>query len=298
MDGDRRAGGDEAFRASASGILVPGRPVTHRPDAYDEWGFELLLAMQTRHFWFRGRHRYLYRAFRAAAARLSRRDLSAVDLGGGCGGWVRYLAARGPGPVRELALADSSLRALQLADGVVPPEVTRYQVDLLDLPWRQRWDVAFLLDTLEHIEDDTRVLGEIRGALRPGGLLFVTTPAFPALWSYNDEVAGHRRRYTKRTIRALAAGAGLDLVHASYFMFLLSPLLAASRLGRTPRARSLTRDEMRALVRRTHRVPPAAVNETLAAIFAVETALARWVPFPGGTSLLGIFRNAGDGSLA
>ena len=32
-------------------------------------------------------------------------------------------------------------------------------------------------------------------ALKSGGLLFVTAPAFRQFWSYNDELVHHLRRY-------------------------------------------------------------------------------------------------------
>jgi hypothetical protein len=43
---------------------------------------------------------------------------------------------------KELALADSSNKALQLAKPLLPLATLRYQIDLLDLRWRDRWDVA------------------------------------------------------------------------------------------------------------------------------------------------------------
>ena len=45
--------------------------------------------------------------------------LQAIDMGGGCGGWLAYLHARAPGMLQQLALGDSSLRALTLAGPVV-----------------------------------------------------------------------------------------------------------------------------------------------------------------------------------
>jgi len=36
------------------------------------------------------------------------------------------------------------------ADGI-------HQIDLMNLGWRERWDVAFLLDVIEHLPDDVGV---------------------------------------------------------------------------------------------------------------------------------------------
>jgi 2-polyprenyl-3-methyl-5-hydroxy-6-metoxy-1,4-benzoquinol methylase len=118
------------------------------------------------------------------------------------------LQDRLPGPFGELALSDSSARELELAGPIVGEEVKRYQTDLLRLGWENRWDVAFLLDVLEHIPEHAEVLNQIARALKPGGLLFVTTPALPFFWSYNDEMAHHVRRYTKNDFARLAGSSG------------------------------------------------------------------------------------------
>jgi SAM-dependent methyltransferase len=212
-----------------------------------------------------------------------------VDLGGGCGGWVHYLQQRCPDLFAELALADSSADALALAAAVVGPGVGRYQVDLLRLQWRQRWDVAFLLDVLEHVPRHVEVLRQVRESLRPGGLVLVTTPALRAFWSYNDDLSHHVRRYSRRDFRRLARRSGLELCFSRYFMFLLSPLLVLSRL-RAPDLARLSEEEVRAYLDRTHRVPPWPVNQALRLVFSLESPAGVWLPFPWGTSVLAVLR--------
>jgi SAM-dependent methyltransferase len=270
--------------------------VVHREDEYDSSLFEILLDMQARHFWYLGRHRFLLRAVRQQMRQRfpAPSPLSAIDLGGGCGGWIRYLNQRAPALFAELALADSSPRALTMAGQVVGPDVSRQQVDLLQLPWGDagRWDVAFLLDVLEHLPQDAAALAQIRQSLKPGGLLFVTTPALRFFWSYNDEIVHHVKRYSRTDYRQLAAAAGLELLDARYFMFFLSPLLLLSRLGAGGRrkAADLSPAQVQAIIRRTHQVPMAPLNAVLRGIFALETPLGLRVRFPWGSSILGVFR--------
>jgi SAM-dependent methyltransferase len=282
----------DGYQPNEAGIFVPEEPVSHRDEEYDPAGFDLLRQMQERHFWYRGRHRFLLAALKRALAGYdgSRSGkLRAVDLGGGCGGWVHYLRKRSPQLFTELALADSSLRALELAADVVGPDVKRYQVDLLRLNWRERWDVAFLLDVLEHIPDDAAVLAQIRDALGPGGLLLVATPALDLFWSYNDELAHHVRRYSRGDFQRLAAASGFKLRSTRYFMFLLSPLLMLSRLGGR-RDKQPSPEEARRQLERSHRVPAWPVNELLATVFSLETPTGIHCPFPWGTSVLAVFQ--------
>ena len=204
-------------------VEAPGRTPTHREEEYDSDSFETLLRMQRDHFWYRGRHKFLLTTVRrfspSASAPGGRRGRSAIDMGGGCGGWVEYLHTREPRLFDELALSDSSRRALDLAGPVVGTFARRYHADLLDLPWQDRWDAVFLLDVIEHIPGHLDVLRQVRRSLRPGGLLFVTTPAFQSLWTYNDEFARHQRRYTRRDFIDLAGAADLQLRSCAYFMF-------------------------------------------------------------------------------
>lgn len=277
-----------------NGILRPLLPVSHREGEYDSAEFDSLRAMQQDHFWYRGRHRFLLRALRNELLCCGRDGQSgrAVDLGGGCGGWVRYLADRQPDAFAELALADSSLHALEYAREIVPPDTPRYQCDLLQLGWTDRWDVAFLLDVLEHIPDDAAALRSIRQSLAPGGLLFVTTPALRCFWTWNDEAAHHQRRYSKADFRRLADQTGFKLLDARYFIFFLSPLMMAVRWMARLRhgLRQPTPAELKALVQHTHSIPARPINEVLAALCAAETPLGHYMSFPWGTSILVVLK--------
>lgn len=280
---------DDAYRRGPSGIFTPEEEVQHRDEEYDEAGFDVLLKMQAKHFWYRGRHRFLLHAFRQIWNTQFSKPVSACDLGGGCGGWIRYLQANAPDLFRELALTDSSLAALGRAERVLGTGVRRYQTDLLNLQWENRWDVAYLLDVLEHIPDDAEAMRQIHRALKPGGLLLAATPALKFFWSYNDDLFHHQRRYSRADFSQLASTTGFELCDARYFMFLLSPLLYVARRNR-PDIGRMSKEEIQLLLAQTHRVPAKPVNTLLTAVFSAETPLGHWLRFPWGTSILGIFR--------
>jgi SAM-dependent methyltransferase len=285
---------DELFE-DHGGVLVPrSGPVAHNAEEYDPRQFAVLLHMQREHFWYRGRHRFV----RAAVEKhLSTRaagtaGLSAIDLGGGCGGWVNYLDEHGPS-FGELAMGDSSPEALRLARQAVPESVRCYNVSIYDLPWTRRWDVVFVLDVIEHLADDAAALRQIARALKPGGLIVASVPALMAFWSYTDVVGGHHRRYSCDDLNALGARAGLEVLDARYFMFLLSPMLWASR-KRAPRPETQTAEQLRKLAEESHQVPSPPVNALLGAVFGSETPLGLNVRFPWGTSALAVFRNGSE----
>jgi SAM-dependent methyltransferase len=273
------------------GVFVPGRRPCHRDDEYDEKAFEVLLQMQREHFWYRGRHKLLLNVLEKEISRYFGKAnvLRAVDLGGGCGGWLEYIHTHDACMFQELALGDSSIRALSLAEPVVGSFATRYQIDLLDLPWSEEWDVVFLLDVLEHIPDHQEVLRQVRRSLRPGGLLFVTTPALKLFWTYNDELAQHQRRYDRQDFYGLGKNTDLELLRTEYFMFFLSPALLLSRILFRP-PKSATPEQLQDHLARTHRIPAKPINALLTKIFSIEASMVSSVDFPWGTSILAVFK--------
>src|SRR5207244_4418501 len=122
---------------------------------------------------------------------------------------VRRGRARG----RVVALDAARVHARRLGPGL------HYMVgDLGALPLAPAaFDVVLALDVLEHLDDDATALAEAARLLKPGATLVVTVPALPSLWGAQDVVSHHRRRYTKRTLRALFARAGLPAPELTYF---------------------------------------------------------------------------------
>ena len=246
--------------------------------------------MQQRHFWYRGRHRFLWDAVRRWANMCPGGLGRVVDLGGGCGGWLDYLMRQNANQVTEAALADSSLDALRFAKDVLPSGVARFQIDLLELHWTDHLETVFLLDVLEHMPEDERALRQIHHALSPRGLLFVACPALQMFWTWNDDAVRHVRRYCKADFRRLAEACGLKLLAAGYFQFFLSPLLPVSRWVTSAQKRNADATKQAQWVAAMHRVPSPAINEPLAALFSLETPLGHCIPFPWGTSILAVFK--------
>jgi SAM-dependent methyltransferase len=275
------------YSLDTTGIYRPSVSVQHRNEEYDQDSFDTLLEMQEKHFWYRGRHRFLLKAF-DLYLRNKPEPLAVADLGGGIGGWVRYLVDRHANRFSRVALADSSERALKIAKKVLPINSERYQIDLMNLGWENEWDIVFMLDVIEHLPDDIEAVNQAAKALKSGGLLFITTPALEQFWSYNDELAHHIRRYCKKDFSNLAQLTGLQLCDARFFMFFLSPLYWFFRSKKN--IGNMTELQKKALMCETHKVPSAVLNSILTSIFSAETPLGHHMRFPLGTSILGIFR--------
>jgi SAM-dependent methyltransferase len=135
-----------------------------------------------------------------------------------------------------------------------------------------------LLDVLEHVDDDRASLASIAAKLAPGGRILLTVPAYQWMWSAHDAAHHHKRRYSRRALRAVAEAAGLRPERIGYFNSLLFPVAAASRIAGRLIGRTGSDD----------RLPPRPLNSLLRGIFGLERHLVGRVPFPAGVSLFAL----------
>lgn len=197
---------------------------------------QLAGADELRHWWMRTRLLYLDRALGPEAAR---GPLSVLDAGCGTGGNLRYLRRESPLSPRIARLTgfDSAWPAGSRPEWLGAQDAVSSSEQ--EAAARGPFDALLAMDVLEHVDDDLGTLRRWAGRLKPGGLAFITVPAFPALWSYHDELLLHKRRYTLGSLLELAREAGLKPVRARYgFGFLFPPayvlrvLLGGRRAGR------------------------------------------------------------------
>ena len=146
--------------------------------------------------------------------------------------------------------------------------------------------VVTALDVLEHLDDDTAALRELARLLRPAGLMVVTVPALPSLWSDWDVALHHRRRYTRQQLLTLIQQPELEVLRCVYFNAAVLPLIALIRMGRKLRPPAPGGE------RAEDRVPPPWLNSVLFHSL-VEPACWRWFHPPLGVSLLAVMRRVG-----
>jgi 2-polyprenyl-3-methyl-5-hydroxy-6-metoxy-1,4-benzoquinol methylase len=82
---------------------------------------------------------------------------------------------------------------------------------------QQQFDTIVCVNVLEHIEDDIRALTLFREVVEgTGGQVLIFVPAMQAIYGPHDAALGHHRRYSKRSLTAAFAAAGLDVVTMKY----------------------------------------------------------------------------------
>jgi|HubBroStandDraft_6_1064221.scaffolds.fasta_scaffold55620_2 SAM-dependent methyltransferase len=225
------------------------------------------------HWWFIGRRAVILAEM---GRRLPAGGNRLAEVGCGSGGMLEALAplGRAVGVETDAALREHArARGLDVRPGALPDDIPLETGSI---------DAACLFDVLEHVTDEAGALRACRRLLAPGGRLFVTVPAYAWLWSRHDEILGHHRRYTARSLRRAVEGAGFAVERLTYFNTLLAPPIMAARLYRALRGRS-DHDLDR---------PSPLANRLLAACFASEARLLRWVSLPFGISILLVGRPA------
>lgn len=243
---------------------------------------------EDRHAWFAGRTRAILKYLDAELGPTPAGETRHIlDIGSGAGNMAHHLAHYG-----QVIGLDYVSRPLAVAHGR-GLDVCQAAGD--GLPFADdSFDLVALLDTVEHIPDEFGVFAECRRVLKPGGKLIVTVPAFMWLWSYNDEINAHQRRYTAPELRQKLEISGLRVKRLSYNNFFLFPLIAGLRMLRPEKPQldspHLTEDED---VYQVEMEPiPEPANTILHGVGWLEAELLERVDLPVGVSVICIAEKA------
>jgi SAM-dependent methyltransferase len=167
------------------------------PRTMDDEQFAVHAAHEEHHWWFTGRRTIL----RTIVDRLLAQDANALvlDVGSGTGSTVAALSKS----YRVIGVepsADAIRRArerfpfCEFVHGYAPASIGDRMHDVR---------LVTMMDVLEHVRDDHRLLSDVVHACRPGTWFVLTVPADMSLWSAHDVALGHYRRYNASALSAL-----------------------------------------------------------------------------------------------
>jgi SAM-dependent methyltransferase len=230
---------------------------------------------EDRYWWFVARRRLALRLLQNYSN--SKEKPTVLDLGCGTCALVSELAASA-----SAVGADMSRMALNY--GRTRGGFGLVQADGTALPFQSgTFDAILGLDVFEHIEDDAAAFAQCARALKPGGLLVLSVPAFKNLWGPHDIALHHFRRYRRLQVIECLRAANLEPVKVSYSVFFLFPLVVVSRLfqktKRGPAAVSLPS-------------VPKWLNTLLIKLGEVEASLISKIRLPWGSSIVAVARKS------
>ena len=213
----------------------------------DSDSFRRMRDVEDQHWWFTSRRVLFAEILRLY---LEHPPTLIVDVGCGTGGNLPFLNEFG----RVFGI-EANPEAAELAAARDCGEVLHGSLpDTLPLAPASA-ELVTLLDVLEHIEDDRAALKTLYNVLTPGGLLLVSVPALPALYSPHDARLHHYRRYMAGDLRSRLRETGFQVEYQNYLNAWLLPLAAPARL--------LSRWLKLDVADSEESVPPAVVNDLL-----------------------------------
>ncbi|RBP51491.1 class I SAM-dependent methyltransferase [Arenicella xantha] len=241
----------------------------------DEQVYKDMSVVEGEHWWFVARRQYLKRIIAKFVFR-ERVDLELCEIGSGTGGNLPLLAEFGNVTAIEMEpyarqfIEQRGLdNVVKVAGGSLPD----------DIDLTAQYDGVFLLDVVEHIQDDLAALKAVQKFIRKDGVLVTTVPAYQWLWSAHDVANHHCRRYTLPDYRRLLENAGYQVQYASYFNSVLFPLAVVERVS--SRLKGAIDNVDTGLS-----IPVGVINSTLKALFGLERLWAGILNIPFGLSMV------------
>ena len=224
--------------------------------------------LEKEHWWYSARRAiilYFFKLYRDSSP-----SVRLLDAGCGTGYTLAQLSKYG-----NAFGVDLSRDAVGLSQ---KRNLERLQFASLDkLPFKDSvFDWIFSLDTIEHLENDAVVLAEFSRVCKKDGYFFLCVPAHQFLWSGEDTVSHHKRRYTNKSFAALINSADLKIKKITHFNFLLFPFIAVIIFIKN----LLNRHDSS-----VNKVPNF-INNILRLIFASERFILKYFNMPFGVSIM------------
>lgn len=246
-----------------------------QPEFYNEY-----VEVEDYHWWFRGRSVIIPELIR----RHVRPSVAVLDVGSG--GGVIASALREFGSVTVCDVDPRCEAAVKRRPGLAFEYGHAEAIPFPDASF----DLVTAFDVLEHLDDDATALRELIRVARPGGGIAIAVPAYEWLWGRQDVISGHRRRYTRRSLRQLLEGDGLGVERLTAFNTLLFAPTAAVRVTHRLLKGRAEPDGSETMQSDFSMSPPGALNNVLATVFASEHMWLKRFGLPIGVSLFAFAR--------
>lgn len=241
--------------------LTPATPVS-----MGDWWFDIATED---HFWIQRR----FDVMKRLADPILRNSRCAAEIGCGHG-----LLQKGVEDVYLMPVTGFDLNEFALQNNVSRiSSLYCYDIHQRNPEFAAHFDLLFLFDVLEHIENESGFLQSVKFHLAESGVLLVNVPAHEMFRSDYDRAAGHVRRYSLNHLARVVKANGFKISAITYWGLPLVPLLLARK------AMSMKKSDGRV-----------GFDARSGTINSILTFLAKCEPLPQrllGTSLMAVLEN-------
>lgn len=192
------------------------------PPAFPDIHFDNLSEIETSYWWHLSRLNWVEWVIKKWISETA--DMEVVDFGCGTGGFLYKLCQRFT--FKSSLGIDVSSKAIHQA---LKYGLNYQHVHSGDYSPVKGKSLIFLMDTLEHIKDDRNCLSGLMDSMSAGGLLLISVPAMPSLFSEWDDALGHFRRYSKGSLRNLVNNSGGEILEVRYIFSYIVPAIFVRR---------------------------------------------------------------------
>lgn len=217
-----------------NGIKCYAPELANENSEYPKDVFKILFKAESTNFWFTSRNKIIQHLFKKY---LGTNNKKVLEIGCGTGYVLKGLQDSFSN--YELVGSEIHLEGIKFAKERLP-NVDFIQLDATNMPFENLYDAVGAFDVLEHIDQDVKVIQQVKKALKKGGLFFISVPQHQWMWSINDDIAFHKRRYRRKELEEKLTNNGFEIVYISSFVFVLFPFMYFSRLFKPKKCNEIT----------------------------------------------------------
>ncbi len=151
-------------------------------------------------------NRYLFNLVKREKDDQNKKNIKVLDFGAGIGTYADILKEQG-----------IHVDCVEIdPNGVKVLKKNGYTVYKGFKDIKEKYDIVYSFNVLEHVEDDAKLLGEMKSCVTDKGVIIIYVPAFKVIFTQLDVLVEHLRRYRTSDLRDLAHAQSLRIKRLQY----------------------------------------------------------------------------------
>jgi SAM-dependent methyltransferase len=139
--------------------------------------------------------------------KVDNKSFSVLDFGAGIGTLAEIF-------YKKTSIKPECFEICQASQKILSQKGFKLQNEFLN---EEKYDLIYSSNVLEHIEQDSKTVADLKKILKKDGHLIIFVPAFNFLFSEFDFKVGHFRRYNVEMLKKICEQNDLEVENISFF---------------------------------------------------------------------------------